>query len=94
MKNDEMDGRTRKIAMWMTDYIRAIKRQLRDRYGFKPSKVMGTPPDEELCFDSVPDGTYPMAIDGKEVFVKVINGKFSLSDLPTYAVMVKEEREE
>jgi hypothetical protein len=55
--------------MWMTSYISEIKRQFRDKYKFVPSG--GT--EQEPLFDSIPDGTYPMEIDGKMDYV-VIKG--------------------
>lgn len=59
--------------MGMLDYIREIKRQLRDVYGFTPS-TRST--EHELVFDDVPDGDYPMTIEGKLDKVQVVNGKF------------------
>lgn len=58
--------------MWMTEYIREIKRQLRDVYKFQPSG--GT--ERDPIFDSVSDGEYPMTIDGKLDRVRVVNGRF------------------
>lgn len=55
--------------MWMTDYIKAVKRGLRDQYGFKP--IGGT--EEELLIDA-PDGEYPMTIGGKLDRVAIIDG--------------------
>lgn len=59
--------------MWMTDYIREIKRQFMDVYKFSPSRFEHGEP----CFDSIPDGTYPMDIDGKRDAVKITNGIIS-----------------
>lgn len=59
--------------MWMTDYIRAIKRQLRDVYHCAPT---GGTADEPL-FASLPDGDYPMTIDGKLDRVRIVNGAIS-----------------
>lgn len=56
--------------MWMTNYLSEIKRQFRDVYKFQPSG--GT--ENEPLFDSIPDGYYPMVIDGKTDYVK-INGE-------------------
>jgi hypothetical protein len=53
--------------MRWTDYIREIKRQWRDVYGFVPTG--GT--DDDPTFASIPDGEYPMEIDGKRVRVHV-----------------------
>lgn len=64
--------------MWMTSYVREVKRQLRDTYGFTPSETLGTSPDEDLVFENFTDGNYPMTIEGKLDNVKVINGRFSL----------------
>lgn len=60
--------------MWMTLYIAEIKRQFRDVYKFKPSS---TGPGDEPIFDNVPDGDYPMTIDGRLDRVKIVHGKIS-----------------
>lgn len=60
--------------MWMSDYVRAVKRKLRDQYGFKPNG--GT--NDDPTFDSVPDGEYPMKIDRKLDRVRIVDGKFQL----------------
>ena len=52
---------------WMTDYIREIKKQFRDVYKFKPSKIESGEP----CFDSIPDGIYPMKINGRKDWVEI-----------------------
>jgi hypothetical protein len=57
--------------MWMTDYIRAIKRGLRDQHGMEPSG--GT--EKDPLFDNVPDGTYPIVIDGETDYVRMDDGK-------------------
>jgi hypothetical protein len=57
----------------MMEYINAIKRALRDQHGIKPTG--GT--DHEPLFDSVPDGKYPMTIDGKVDNVRITGGKIS-----------------
>lgn len=55
--------------MWMSDYIRAIQRQLIDQYGFAENpKVPG------VLLEDPPDGDYPMVIDGKLDRVKVEGG--------------------
>lgn len=59
--------------MWMTDYIREVKKKFRDQYSFVPSRTIGGEP----CFDSIPDGEYPMEIDGKKDCVKIVNGGIS-----------------
>jgi hypothetical protein len=59
--------------MWMTDYIREIKRQFRDVYLFVPDREQHGEP----CFDNIPDGLYPMTIEGKLDNVKIINGTIS-----------------
>lgn len=57
--------------MWMTDYIREIQRQLIAIYNFPENPEMpGLPMD-------VPDGEYPMTIDGKLDYVKVEGGNIS-----------------
>ncbi len=47
----------------MIGYIQEIKRQLRDVYHFAPQREYGG----EIIFaeNQVPDGEYPMTIDGK-----------------------------
>jgi hypothetical protein len=54
--------------MWMTDYIRAIQKKLIEQYGFP--EAGGLP-------QNVPDGDYPMEIDGKLDHVKIVNGKIN-----------------
>ena len=57
----------------MTSYICEIKKQWRDVYGFTPSRMVG----DEPCFDNIPDGEYPMVINGKKDNVKLIDGKIN-----------------
>lgn len=57
--------------MWMTDYIRAIQRKLIDEYGFTENPALPGVPLE------VPDGEYPMTIEGKLDRVSVIGGYIS-----------------
>lgn len=59
--------------MWMTDYINAVKCGIRDQHGFKPT---GGSTDEPL-FNNVPDGEYPILIDGRVDQVRIINGNIS-----------------
>lgn len=59
--------------MWMTDYIREIKRQFRDVYHMKPSRTVG----DEPCFNHIPDGEYPMKIEGKTDYVRVTDNSIS-----------------
>lgn len=54
--------------MWMTDYIREIQRQFIEVYGFTEN------PDKPGLPMDVPDGDYPMTIEGKLDHVKVVNG--------------------
>lgn len=56
--------------MWMTSYISEIKRQFRDKYKFKPTG--GT--EQEPLFNNIPDGTYPMEIEGKTDYITITNG--------------------
>ncbi len=55
----------------MLEYIRSVKRGMRDQHGFKPT--YGT--DEDPNFDNIPDGKYPMTIDGKVDSVEIKGGK-------------------
>lgn len=57
----------------MTQYIQEVKRQLRDVYEFSPSS--GTLEDPN--FDNIPDGTYPMDINGKQDKVEIKDGLIS-----------------
>jgi hypothetical protein len=71
--------------MWMTEYVREVKRQLRDVYGLTPSRTVG----EEPCFENVQDGIYPMeVIPGKKEWVVVSQGKF------IFCLEMKSPREE
>ena len=54
----------------MIKTIQAIKRALRDQYGFKPSG--GTEQDPK--FASIPEGIYPMKINGKKTNVEIKRG--------------------
>lgn len=58
--------------MSMLEYIRQIKIKFRDQYKFKPARTEGTEP--VFAVGQIPDGEYPMKIDGKLDKVKVING--------------------
>jgi hypothetical protein len=62
---------------WIAAFIRALKRGLRDEHGLEPAKVVGKPPDEDLFFDSVPDGEYPMVIDGHKEKLVLQDGAFT-----------------
>lgn len=53
--------------MWMSDYIRTIKKKFASQYHFIPSRVVNGEP----CFDNIPDGEYPMTIEGRIDCVKV-----------------------
>ncbi len=55
----------------MIEYINAVKRGIRDQCGVVPT---GGTTDEPL-FDNVPDGVYPMVIDGKLDHVRIEAGK-------------------
>jgi hypothetical protein len=54
--------------MWMIEYIAAIQRQFIDVYGFKED------PEKKGVPLNVPDGEYPMKIDGKIDRVKIKDG--------------------
>lgn len=62
--------------MWMTEFIREVKKQLRDEHGFKPTGIVGG----ELIFAPgvIPDGIYPVTIEGKLCQVELRGGKFYL----------------
>lgn len=52
--------------MWMTEYINEIQKKLVSQYGFTPD-TRGLP-------QNVPDGDYPMEIEGKLDNVKIVDG--------------------
>ena len=55
--------------MWMTDYIQEIQRKFIGVYGFSEN------PDKPGVPGHVPDGEYPMTIEGKLDHVRVVDGK-------------------
>lgn len=55
--------------MWMTDYVSEIQKKLVTQYGFTPD-ARGLPQD-------VPDGQYPMTIDGKLDRVEIREGRIN-----------------
>jgi len=55
--------------MWMTEYIQEIQKLLIDKYGFERGS--------NGCPQNVPDGEYPMKIDGKLDQVNIKDGKIS-----------------
>ena len=56
--------------MNMIEYIKAVKRGLRDQCGLKPTG--GT--EDEPLFSNIQDGTYPMVIEGKNDNVGIHQG--------------------
>ncbi len=54
--------------MWMTDYIREIQRQFIEVYGFPEH------PEKPGVPVNVPDGEYPMEIEGKTDYVRIEDG--------------------
>ena len=73
----------------MTDYIKAVKRGLRDQCGIKPTG--GT--NDEPLFDSIPDGDYPVTIEGRMDTIRITAGKVSCcnfgSNLAARAIAAK-----
>lgn len=57
--------------MWGTDYIREIQRKLIGDYGFTEN------PDKPGIPLDVPDGKYPMVINGKLDYVEIVDGKIN-----------------
>ena len=55
--------------MWMTDHIREIQRQFVEVYGFAARR------DAPAIPQHVPDGEYPMTIEGKVDRVRVAGGR-------------------
>ena len=60
--------------MWMTDYIKEVKQQLCDVHGFTPSDRST---DDNLVFDNLPDGEYPIITEGKLDRVHIEDGEIS-----------------
>ncbi len=56
--------------MTMTEYTKAVKRGFRDQLNMTPTG--GT--EEDPLFNSIPDGVYPMTIDGKIDNVRIQDG--------------------
>lgn len=63
--------------MWWTAYIQEIQRQLIAVYGFKEN-----PEKPGLPLD-VPDGEYPMTIEGKVDNVRIVNGTINCCNFAT-----------
>ncbi len=59
--------------MWWTDYIAEINRQFVDVYDFPPRAGHPELPRPGI----VPDGDYPMTIEGKLDHVRVVKGKIN-----------------
>ncbi len=57
--------------MWGTDYIRAVQAKFIEQYGFAED------PERRGVPLNVPDGDYPMEIEGKLDKVKITDGKIS-----------------
>lgn len=58
--------------MWWTDYLREINRQFVEVYGLE--KRTDCPDIPEIVPKHVPDGEYPMTIEGKLDKVRVVKG--------------------
>jgi hypothetical protein len=65
-------GDSEVVMIDMLDYIQAVKRQFRDVYGFLPKEDYG----DEVIFaeGQIPDGEYPMTIDGRLDKVRITKG--------------------
>ena len=57
--------------MWMTTYIQDIQKAFIEQYGLEEN------PDKPGIPLNVPDGEYPMEIDGKTDKVIIENGKIN-----------------
>lgn len=55
--------------MWMTTYIQAVQKGFIEQHGFQEN------PEEPGLPLEIPDGEYPMTIDGKIDTVRVIDGR-------------------
>ena len=58
--------------MWTTEYVREIKKALRDQHHLEPTRVV----EGEPHFDDLHNGDYPMVIAGRLDRVRVVNGRF------------------
>lgn len=67
--------------MWMSwnEFIRALKRALKDQAKFKPCRTMGVAPDEDVFFDNIPDGIYDLVVDKHNERLEVTNGMFTVN---------------
>ena len=63
--------------MWMTDYIAEIQKQFIDKYGFEEN------PEKPGLPIGVPDGKYPMKIEGKIDNVTVEGGFINCCNFST-----------
>ena len=63
--------------MWITDYVRAVKRALRDQHGF--IQIDGTELDPVLDATENKDGTYECEIENKKEIIVIREGKFHFS---------------
>lgn len=68
-------GQCGEVNMWMTQYIQEIQRQLVAVYEFPANPKNGLPM-------GVPDGEYPMRIQGKTDNVRILNGKIECCNFP------------
>ena len=57
----------------MVDYINAVKRGLRDEHGFVPNG--GTDSEPLFADDAMPDGVYPVNIEGRLDRVRIERGR-------------------
>ena len=60
--------------MWMTAYIKEIQRQFIQVLGFPEN------PEKPGIPMNVPDGEYPMTIEGKLDKIRIINGGINCSN--------------
>jgi len=61
----------------MTAYIPAVQKGFIEQHGFPENPHKPGLPMPKEGQDVIPDGTYPMTIDGKLDNVKIIDGKIS-----------------
>jgi len=62
--------------MSMIETIRLVKQKFRDEYGFKPDRVDGNEP----LFDRIPDGDYPMILDGTHHIIRIKNNRIIITE--------------
>jgi len=78
--------------MDMISYIKEVKRQFRDTYGFQP--VRGTADEPVFGKGQIPDGEYPMTIEGKVDRVRVVRDTIDCCNFEDEGINLDELQQE